>query len=185
MNTLKPHFSFLLVFVVVLGTGCASLFGGEDSNENSSADASEVAEVAGTYAIQHYEFVPQATALDPINLLKYVEEESSTLELTQSQDFIFTYQTQDGEEVKLTGPFNLTSNLVTLEGQEKDEARFNRVLLDRTFSLDRATENTLRFENQTEITPEALGSWYEGMNQVGGTLRLEFARENESMFGFN
>ena len=173
------------MLAVVLGTGCASLFGGENSTEDASAEAPEVAEVAGIYEIQHYEFIPQASALDPIDLLKYVEEESSTLELTQSQDFIFTYRTQGGEEVKLTGPFKLTSDLVTLEGQEKDEARFKRILLDRTLSLDRATENTLRFENQTEITPEALGSWYEGMNQVRGTLRLEFAQEEESMFGFN
>ena len=173
------------MLAVVLGTGCASLFDRENSTEESSAEAPEVAEVAGIYEIQHYEFIPQASALDPIDLLKYVEEESSTLELTQSQDFIFTYRTQDGEEVKLTGPFKLTSDLVTLEGQEKDEARFERIFLDRTLSLDRATENTLRFENQTEITPEALGSRYEGMNQVRGTLRLEFAQEEESMFGFN
>ena len=185
MNTLRLSSSCFLMLAVVLGTGCASLFGGENSTEDSSAEAPEVAEVAGIYEIQHYEFIPQASALDPIDLLKYVEEESSALELTQSQDFILTYRTQDGEEVKLTGPFKLTSDLVTLEGQEKDEARFKRILLDRTLSLDRATESTLRFENQTEITPEALGSWYEGMNQVRGTLRLEFEQEEESIFGFN
>lgn len=149
---------------------------------NPSAEASEV---SGVYTIQHYEFIPQASALDPINLLEYVEEESSTLELTQSQDFIFTYRTQGGEEVKLTGPFELTSDLVTLKGQQKDKARFKRILLDQTFSLDRVRANTLRFENQTEITPEALGSWYEGINQVEGTLRLEFAQEEKSVFGFN
>lgn len=187
MNTLRLSFSCFLVLAVVLGTGCTSLFGGEGSEESAGASEmaeSEVAAVAGIYTIQHYEFIPQASALDPIDLLKYVKEESSTLELTQSQDFIFTYRTQDGDEVKLTGPFDLTSGLVTLKGQEKDQARFNRVLLDQTFSLNRATENTLRFENQTEITPEALGSWYEGMNQVEGVLRLEFAQETESTYGF-
>lgn len=181
MNTPPARLSFLLALVVFLGTGC-NPFSGEDSNENSSVDASDV---AGTYTIQHYQFIPQAPALDPINLLKYVKEESSTLELTQSQDFIFTYRTQDGKEAKLTGPFKLTTDLVTLKGQEKDEARFERILLDRTFSLDRATANTLRFENRTEITPEVLGSFYEGMNQVEGTVRLEFAREEKSVYGSN
>lgn len=172
MNTLRLSLSFLLVLVFVLGTGCMSLFSGED------ADSVAPSEVAGTYTIQHYEFIPQASALDPINLLRYVEEEGSTLELTQSQDFIFTYRTQDGKQVKLTGPFKLTSDLVKLKGQEKDKARFKQILLDRTFSLDRARSGTLRFENQTKITPEELvGSWYEGMNQVEGTIRLELDQE--------
>lgn len=180
MNTLQARFSFLLVLVVLLGTGC-NPFSEGDANENGP----NASEVAGTYTIQNYEFIPQASALDPINLLRSIKEEGSTLELTQSQDFIFTYRTQEGEEAKLTGPFELTSDLVTLKGQEKDEARFKRILLDRTFSLDRATANTLRFENRTEITPEALGSWYEGMNQVEGTLRVGFARAEKSDFGSN
>lgn len=182
MNMLQSRFSLLLVLVIFFGTGCASLFSEEDSDMNSSAEASEV---SGMYTIQHYEFIPNASALEPINLLEYVEEESSTLELTQSQDFIFTYQTEEREEVKLTGPFELTSDLVTLKGQQKDAARYKRILLDQTFSLDRARANTLQFENQTEISPETIGSWYDGINRVEGTLRLKFAQKEKSTFGVN
>lgn len=177
MNTHRP-FSFLLVFVL-FGVGCTSLFSGEE------ASVEDVSEIAGTYTIQNFEFVPQASALDPINLLDHVEEERSTLELTESQDFILTYRTEEGSEVKVTGPYGLTEDHVEIQGQEKDEARFKRILLDRTFSLNRRTSNSLWFENQTEITPEALSSWYEGMNQVEGTLRLEFAREGEGTLGYN
>lgn len=179
MNTFRSRFSILFVLVALLGAGCTSLFSGEEA---SDADPSEV---VGTYTIQHFEFVPQASALDPINLLEHVEEEGSTLELTESQDFILTYRTQEGEQVKLTGPYGLTEDRVEIKGQEKDEARFKRILLDRTFSLSRRSSNSLWFENRTEITPEALSSWYEGINQVEGTLRLEFAREEESAFSFN
>lgn len=182
MNMLQARFSFLLVVVVFLGTGCASLFGGESSDMNSSAEASEV---SGMYTIQHFEFIPQASALDPINLLDHVEQDGSSLVLTESQDFILTYKTEDQEEVKLTGPFKLTSELVTVKGQKKDKARFKQLLLNRSFSLDRASSKTLRFDKQTEITPQALGSWYEGMNQVEGTLRIEFAQEEKSAFGYN
>jgi hypothetical protein len=181
MNTFRPRFSVLFVVVALLGVGCTSLFSGETSSD-SDVDPSEV---TGTYTIQHFEFVPQASALDPINLLEHVEEEGSTLELTESQDFILTYETEEGEQVKLTGPYELTEDRVEIQGQEKDEARFQRILLDRTFSLTRKGSNSLWFENQREITPEALSSWYEGMNQVEGTLRLEFVREEESSFGFN
>lgn len=179
MNTFRPRFSIFLILVALLGTGCASLFSGQAS---SDVDPSEV---AGTYTIQQFEFVPQASAVESINLLEHVEEEGSTLQLTESQDFILTYQTEEGEEVTLTGPFGLTEDHVEIQGQEKDEERFKRILLDRTFTLSRRSSNSLWFENETEITPAALSSLYEGMNQVEGTLRLEFDREEEGAFEFN
>jgi hypothetical protein len=179
MDTHRTHFSLLVVFGLLVGVGCTSLFSGEE------ASVEDPSEIVGTYTIQHFEFVPQASALDPINLLDHVEEERSTLELTESQDFILTYRTEEGEEVKLTGPYGLTADRVEIQGQEKDEARFKKILLDRTFSLSRRDSNSLWFEHRTEITPEALSSWYEGMNQVEGTLRLELAREDGSVLGYN
>ena len=172
MKTIRPYFSVLLVLTLVLGAGCTSLF------QTSEPDV-DPAEVAGTYDIHHFEFVPLSSALEPINLLEYIQDEGSSLKLTESQDFVLTYETENGEEVTLVGPFDLSPDTVTLKGQDKDEARFQRILLDRTLSLNRESSNTLSFEHQTEISPEALSSWYEGMNQGDGTLRLEFVQENE------
>ncbi len=179
MNTFRPRFSLLLGVVALLGTGCTSLFSGQASSDEDPS------EVAGTYTIQRFEFAPQASALESINLLEHVDEEGSTLELTESQDFILTYRTEEGEEVTLTGPYGLTEDQVEVQGQEKDGARFKRILLDRTFTLSRRSSSSLWFEHQTEIAPETVSSLYEGMNQVEGTLRLEFVREEESALGFN
>lgn len=145
---LRPGGSFVLTVAVLFVAGCASLSRGP-------ANDADPAEVSGTYEIEHFEFVPLASALDRINLLEYVEEDGSTLELIDSQDSILTYRTKDGGQVKVTGPYGLTSEHVKIEGQEKDEARFKRIQLDRTFTLARKTPTTLLFGTQTEISPAA------------------------------
>ncbi len=171
----------LLVFAVVLtmlfASGCASLF-------NEPVPPEDVSEVTGTYQIRHFEFVPTSSAIEPIDLLEYVQSNRSQLELTQSQDFILTYQTREEEQVKLTGPFELTADNVQLNGQEKDSERYERIMLDRTLALSRTTPNTLSLEKQTEISPELLSPEYQGLNEVEGTLRLEFVLAEESPFTF-
>lgn len=166
----------VLLLSVLLLSGCTSLW------EASSPEV-DPSEVTGDYEVQRFRFEPRASALDPINILEFVQRQSTGLELTESQDFILSYQVRGGEQVKVTGSYEVTPETVELQGQEKDDERYGKILLDRTMTLQREEPNTLRFDEETQVSPEKLTSEYQGMTEVEGNLTLELVHEGESPFG--
>lgn len=167
---------FALLLPILFISGCTSLW------EASTPDV-DLSEVTGTYEIDHFRFEPQASALESINMLEYVQRNSTNLELTESQDFILTYQIRGEERVKVVGSYEVTPETIQLNGQDKDAERYEKILLDPAMTLQREEPNTLRFDGQTEVSPENLTSEYQGMTDVEGNLTIELVRERESPFG--
>lgn len=173
MHTLRLY---ALILPVLLISGCTSLW-------EASAPEVDPSEVAGTYEVERFEFEPRASAIDPIKMMEFVQRRSTGIELTESQDFILSYQIRGGEQVKITGSYEVTPETVTLQGQEKDVERYEKILLDRTMTLQREEPNTLLFDEETTVSPEKLSSEYQGMTEVEGNLTLELVQESDSPFG--
>jgi hypothetical protein len=169
-GTLVP---LTLAWVLLLATGCSSL----PLPMTSSDDPSEV---AGTYQIRQFEFEPKASSLKTIDVLEYVENGASSLELTSSQDFILKYRIRDGKQVTLTGTYSLSSNKVELAGQREDARRYQKILLDRRFYLHRQKPNVLWVHTKKQVSAEQLSASYDGLTGVEGTLRLELVRDRPS-----
>lgn len=145
---------------------------------NASTD--DPSEVAGTYQIQRFQFAPDASVLKPINVLEYMEGSASTLELTNSRDFVLNYRKQNGKRITLTGTYTLTPKKVELKGQREDAELYQNILLDRKFYLLRKGPNVLWVDTQKNVAANKLSASYEGLTGVGGILRLELAREKSA-----
>lgn len=142
-----------------------------------TSSTAEVGEVTGTYQVRHLEFVPEASVLESINVLNYLEGNELELELTESQDFVLSYRTENGKQVTVTGTYGAKSNKVELDGQRKDAKRYEQILLDRSFYLLRKGSKVLWVETKKTVAPTNLSSSYKGLTGVEGVLRLELVRQ--------
>lgn len=170
MDLAKTVIVFLFLSSLLLMTGCSSSMPWASSKD-------EVREVTGTYQVQQFKFTPKASNLKAIDVLEYMEEESVTLELTESENFVLSYRPTNGNTVTVTGTYGVTSKKVELSGQRQDAERYRRILLDRSFYLLRKNPRTLWVETDETVAPEKLSSSYEGLSGVTGLLQLTLRRQ--------
>ncbi len=170
MTRVRLLLPFTLAFTLLMSVGCSSL-------SLPMISSGDPAEVVGTYQIRQFEFEPAASSLETIDVLEYLKQDASSLELTSSQDFVLKYRTQNGQNATLTGSYSLNSKKVELSGQREDASQYQDILLDRTFYLHRQDPNVLWVHMKKQAAPEQLSTSYDGLSSVEGTLRLKFMRD--------
>lgn len=169
MDTARAVLLYSFLLVLFVATGCSSM--------PWTSSSGEVSEVTGTYQVRQLEFAPEASVLESINVLHYLEGEELELELTESEDFVLSYRTENGKQVTVTGTYTVKSKKVELNGQRGDVQRYEQILLDRSFYLLRNDPKVLWVETKKSVAPMHLSSSYKGLTGVEGVLRLKFVRQ--------
>ena len=173
MTRSRSLIPFTLACALLLAVGCSSSRLPTLTSDDPSA-------VIGTYQIRQFEFEPDASVLEEIDVLEYVNPDASRLELTSSRDFVLTYHTHNEEPVTLTGTFSLDSNKVELAGQREDVGQYQDILLDRAFYLHHQKPDVLWVHTKKQVAIEELSASYDGLTGVEGTLRLELVQTSST-----
>jgi hypothetical protein len=157
-----------LVALLILG-GCDST----DPDDNG-----DTREVAGLYRFTEFIFVPEAPAVESINVLDTLSAGQTDLRLSSDGTFIFSYQFVNGTPFFLNGGFAATSNTVQIAGIANQNDTYARILLTPSFTLRRDENNPdlLTADIRKTINPSQFSNRYRGINSINGTLRLRLEK---------
>lgn len=173
MITVNPVFKavFITIFVVftlVFLTNCS----GEDTVVNVPPE-----EVAGTFDFSNYEFIPNASAIQPANVLDTLVTENTNLRLIAGGQFILSYQFIEGQESVLIGDFTVTDTEIRLVIGSGNESRKASLLLHSPLVFTRSANTTrLTLSSNQTVDLSAFSNRYEGVPPVAGRLEIELER---------
>lgn len=166
------RFSFLaIVAAVLIFTGCD---GGDPINEPRPAD------VAGSYTIEELRFVPDATATSPADVRERLNTEITSLLLSSGGNFLLRYQFIEGDEYFVSGDFDVRATNVRIRGRAVDRPRYQELLLDNEFVLNRdpANPNVLANQVQQRVNLQEFDrERYQGLTDVPGRLHIRLVRQ--------
>ena len=130
-------------------------------------------DVAGTYEFLRYSFVPNASAVQSVNLLDTLVTQNTYVRLTDGGQFIINYQFLGGPQTFINGDFTLNQSRIVFQAAPGNEARLTSLLLTSPLRFDRnLSDNTL--ESFTERTADlaAFSDRYQGVPPVEGRLEI-------------
>lgn len=128
-------------------------------------------DVAGDYLFTEFQFVPDASAIDPANVLDTLVTDKTYLRLIAGGQFILNYQFREGQESIISGEFSVTTDRISLRAAPGSEARLISLLLSSPIEFDRS-DATGQITSITQKTVD-LASYsdnYEGVPPVRGRL---------------
>lgn len=146
---------------------------------NSSCDKSNPVrvlpeDVAGTYDFQQFVFIPDASALDPANLLDTLAVSNTNLRLLDGGQFTLNYQFLGGPEAIISGDFTVSASEIRLQSAAGSEARLASLLLHSPLSLRRNIDlDKLEASDTKTVDLSAFAERYAGVPPVRGRLVLE------------
>jgi hypothetical protein len=173
MTTVNPVFkaaflTFIVVFTMVFLTNCND----EDNIVNVPPE-----EVAGTFDFTNYEFIPNASAIQPANVLDTLVAANTNLRLFDGGQFILSYQFVDGPESVLIGDFTVTETEIRLVIGSGNTNRKASLLLHSPLEFTRsANTNKLTLSSSQTVDLSAFSNRYEGIPPVAGRLEIELER---------
>lgn len=156
-----------LVLVTVFAAGC---------DTSDPVEPADPADVAGTYDITEFRFIPDRSGIVPVNVLDSLAAEASYLDLRSSGNFQLVYQfTGDDFSDDARGAFTVTPDKVRLNARDMDVARMQALLLSQNVTLERASDTVLSIDEQMTVDLEAYDDdVYGGIEPQPGRLRVQF-----------
>jgi len=142
--------------------------------------------VAGTFDFTTYEFIPNASAIQPANILDTLVAVNTNLRLIAGGQFVLSYQFINGFESVIIGDFTATETEVRLNVSSGNDARLATLLLHTPLIFTRSTESNTNFLTLTAIRTANLAAFsnrYAGIPPVSG--RLEIVMEQRPMISPN
>ena len=134
-------------------------------------------DVAGDYFFTEFQFVPDASAIAPANVLDTLVFEDTYLRLIAGGQFIINYRFIDGPESIISGDFSVTIEKITLRAAPGSEARLISLLLNSPLEFDRNTVNNgqerLIANIRKTVDLESYSDSYDGVPPVKGTLKIQ------------
>ena len=173
---LRPLHALRRLLLLSAAAGTLVLTGCDSGDPSGGADFDEV---AGFYRFTEYTFDPDAQAIPPINVLDTLNTDQTELLLTSDGEFQLTIRFVNGGLYRADGTYSVSSAAVNVRGNSDDAADFERVLLDREFTLrrDPAQDDILRADiSSKRINPSAFSDRYAGVQEMIGTLRIQAQR---------
>lgn len=162
-----------LAFSALLLTGCDS------TDPVSSANPGEV---AGTYDIAEFRFVPDRSGIVPADVLDSLAAEESYLDLRATGNFqlIYRFEADDFSD-NARGTFTVTRDGVRLTTRDVDVPRMRALLLDRNVALDRESETVLMIDEQMTVDLAAYDAdVYGGIEPQPGRLVVRFVLRTDA-----
>lgn len=153
----------------VLAAGCDS---GNSINED------ECIGMSGRYALEAFEFDPEAGRFDPVNLLDTLDTGRTEVLLLNNCDFSFTYAFKNTtQDALITGRYTASSTMVRLDAKSEDAAELSRLYLDRRLLLQRGQGGVLVGDYPKTVRLSDIEDGYEGIPPVDGFIRLRLAKQ--------
>lgn len=136
-------------------------------------------DVAGDYQFTEYQFVPDASAIAPANVLDTLITDKTYIRLIAGGQFIFNYQFRGGQESIIAGEFTVTTSNIILRASPGSEARLISLLLSSPIEFDRSSDSS----NPGQITSttlktvdlESYSDNYSGVPPVRGRLIMRLS----------
>lgn len=176
MNTAtSPRRTSLLLGLLVAGLLALPAC---DSNGGGSTDA-----VVGVYEFTRFQFAPNSSAFNTINVLDTLQ--AAQIEFFSDGSYSFRYRFDGNQSSRiLRGSFSRSGQNISISGEDGDAARYQAVLLPRTFTLrieDGEQVNRLRAEFRHAFSGATLRGYrpdtYEGINgDIEGEVQLTLER---------
>ena len=159
----------LIVTIIVISTG---LSGCKKDNPVNVLPS----DVAGAYYFTDFQFVPDASAIQPANVLDTLVAEDTYLRLISSGQFILNYRFRGGQESIISGDFSVTTSRITLRAAPGSEARLISLMLNSPIVFNRS-EGPAESESLTSYTVKTVdlasfSAKYAGVPPVRGTLQI-------------
>lgn len=162
---MRRSFVLLLGLLVFALTGCDS---------SSPIDPPSPQDVEGVYHIAELRFVPQASAIEPANVLSRIDVGRSNLELSGLGDAIFRFALTNQPSALLAGDFSVTATQLRLRLTDP-QSRLPTILLSSPLTLNRADDAELVLQQVQTVNLAAFDpERYAGLTAVQGTLTLRF-----------
>lgn len=164
--------SILFVIASLILASCS-----EDSVVNVEPE-----EVAGTFDFSTYEFIPNASAIQPAIVLDTLAVENTNLRLIAGGQFILSYQFMNGSESVIIGDFTATENEIQLNVSGGNNERMASLLLHSPLVFTRsANTNRLTLSENRTVDLSAFSNRYSGIPPVAGRLEIELLQRTASM----
>ncbi len=131
-------------------------------------------DVAGTYSFTNFIFIPDATALEPADMLDTLVAANTNLVLLDGGQFTLSYRFVNGSQSLISGDFTARAEEIKLTAAPGSETRLTSLLLHSPLELQLDLERGI-LESTTSKTVDlsAFSGRYEGVPPVSGRLILE------------
>lgn len=141
-------------------------------------------DVAGAYYFSEFQFVPDASAIQPANVLDTLVTQDTYLRLISSGQFILNYRFRGGQESIISGDFSVSTSRITLRAAPGSEARLISLLLNSPIVFNRnegpgEAESLVSYTVKT-VDLASFSNKYAGVPPVRGTLQIEL-RSNDAL----
>ncbi len=147
------------------------------SCSRQTADNTYVREVIGEYFFDTFQFVPESSALETVNVMDTLVYEETRLQLFSSKRFTLLYRFKNGSPAFVGGDFEVSRSRVVLKGNPDDEEFYAALLLPTEIPLQRSDDpDVLTGSIKRRVNLEAFSPRYRGLLSVRGTLVLELRR---------
>ena len=131
-------------------------------------------DVAGVYDFQQFIFIPDASALEPANLLDTLVVDNTNLRLLDGGQFTLNYQFKGGSEAIIAGDFSVSSTEIRLQAAAGSEARLASLLLHSPIRMRRNIDlDKLEASVTKTVDLSAYAERYAGVPPVRGRLLIE------------
>lgn len=133
-------------------------------------------DVAGDYLFTEFQFVPDASAIDPANVLDTLVRDKTYLRLIAGGQFILNYQFREGQESIISGEFSVTTELIILRAAPGSEARLISLLLSSPIEFERSNATgQITSITQKIVDLASYSDNYEGVPPVRGRLIMRLS----------
>ncbi len=133
-------------------------------------------DVAGDYLFTEFQFVPDASAIDPANVLDTLVGDKTYLRLIAGGQFILNYQFREGQESIISGEFSVTTDRISLRAAPGSEARLISLLLSSPIEFERSNEQgQITSITQKTVDLASYSDNYEGVPPVRGRLIMRLS----------
>lgn len=166
-RTLSAALAALVALVILPGCG---LIGGASLTPE---------QVAGTYRVVEFRFVPNASAIATADVLDELDSDDTYLELLTGGVGQFNLRAE-GERASLQpGTFGIGGNNVTFRFTGGDRDTREALLLPNRVTFSASGSGTLIAEEEATVDLEAFdGRRYAGLENVEGVLRMRLVRSD-------
>jgi hypothetical protein len=160
-----PRPLLLLVSLLLAATLAAC-----DSNGD---DDPTPADIAGTYDVAEFRFVPDAGAITAANVLDTLVADGTSVRVLSGGDFTFEYEFEGGVTRSLSGEVEVRTDEVRFTFDAADAARREQLLLPESLVFDREDDGELSASEEISVDLEAFDEdFYDGIDDEQGELTL-------------
>ena len=157
------------------------LLAGCDSGDPIDGSNGNVEPVYGSYEIEAFAVIPEASVIPPLNMLDTLVHSDTRLQLFDGGDFILTYRYEGGSIAALFGSYSHTAREVRLQAAptSSDLQNLRALLMTERLTMQRQQESprVLSASFRRTVDMSELSDSYEGLPALTATVVFRVREE--------